>query len=454
MRRAQGAMRGSYNTDRDALREGSDIEKKRAGLMAAGNAEIAQRKIDNQAIAQMEAANAELLFSDYSAETQRQIDDVRAKRLNPNERYADSGSAAMAVIGGALGGLYQGLNRLEKNPFIEQMNKTFDQDLAVQEKNLQTQKEGIGERRHLLAEMRGTYKDKTLADAQARNLYLEGAREALAAEAAQYDSPTIEARWKQGDAALQRMQIGLDLDRLKQEAAARAAAATAAEARRRFQLEYGLKRDTHTREWAETGIKAMAMQKEAGKEHRAAVQHVGDKLAEIEKSSVGADLEALMKSLVGPDGKVDTSRPIPGVGRLADLREDIAPPVGSGGTLDKAGMVIPNYAAARVAGSNIVGLSPEERQNRGAFERIFLDTRHDITGAAFNKEEAAQIRSAAMGAKTPEEIAALVVRTHEKYQRQRNAIRAENPDATDEYERNLRDRRVLDQSAAAGKERP
>ena len=254
--KASADMRATYDADKGATRAERDAEMARAEAVAVGSAALAQQKIDDQEIQAFEAQNAARHFADYSAETQRQIDEVRAKRLNPNERYADSGSAAMAVIGGVLGGLYQGLNHMEKNPFIEQMNKTFEHDLAVQEKNLSTQKEGIGERRHLLAEMRATYKDEALAKLQAKNLYYEGAKEAIAAEAAGYDSPTIQARADQAINALSREQSKLDINSALRKAAAAQAATAAAEARRQRDFDNRLKLDEHSRKWAEAGIEA------------------------------------------------------------------------------------------------------------------------------------------------------------------------------------------------------
>lgn len=254
--RAVAGLRGTYDVDKGATQAQADAERARADAVAVGSAALAQQKIDDQEIQQMEAQNAAKTFADYSAETQRQIDDVRAKRIDTGRAYGGEGGAIAAAIGGALGGLYQGLNKLEKNPFIEQMNKTIDRDIAAQEHDIRTQKEGIGERKGLLREMQATYKDEALAKAQARNLYYEGAKEAIAAQAATFDSPTIQARADQAISALTREQSKIDIQEAMRKAAAAQAAASAAEARRRWELEYRLKLDEHTRKWAETGIEA------------------------------------------------------------------------------------------------------------------------------------------------------------------------------------------------------
>ncbi len=249
--KGMAGMRGTYDKDKVATQEEADAEKARANAIAVGSAAVAQQKLDDQALQQMEAQNAAMRFADYSAETQRQIDDVRAKKIEPNRQYADTGSAIMAIIGATLGGMYQGLNKLEKNPFIEQMNKNIDRDIAVQESNLRTQKEGIGERRHLLAEMRATYKDENVAKLQARNLYYEGAKEAIAAQAAGFESPVIQARADHAINALSREQSKLDIQEALRKAAMAAAAAAAAEARRQKDFENRLKMDEHQRKWFE-----------------------------------------------------------------------------------------------------------------------------------------------------------------------------------------------------------
>lgn len=402
--RGMKGLRGTYDLDKEAIARGTEAERARAEAVAVGSAALAQQKIDDQAIQQMEAQHAAQTFADYSAETQRQIDDVRTKKLNPNERYADSGSALLAIVGGVLGGLYQGLNHQEKNPFVEQMNETFRQDLAVQEKNLQTQKEGIGERRHLLAEMRGTYKDKALADLQARNLYYEGAKEAITAEAAGYDSPTIQARADQAINALSREQSKLDIQEAMRKAAAAQAAAAAAEARRKWQMEYDLKRDTHTREWAETGIKAAAAGNKRRDDERADRKEIVDKNAQFLKEHPGVP-EAL---------------------RLGDLIRD------KNGRLDTSGEHLPEGLSkwdgikAELLGPYLT--SAAAKNNRNSYETMHSMFRHDLTGAAFKDTEAAEIRKDFDGAGTAAEKAAAIARSVNWIEGHQNLIAQHNPE--------------------------
>ncbi len=230
--KATKALRGTYDEDKAALQRGANAETDRAALMAQGSGELARQKMDDEAGRQVEAATTAQRFNDYQAETQRQIDAVRQKTIQPNRAYADTGSAVTAVIGGVLGGIYQGLNKLQSNPFLDQMNKTIDRDIAAQETDLATAKGAIAERKGMLADMRTTYKDEALAKMQARNLYYEGAKEQLAAEAATYDSPAIQARADQAISAITREQAKMDLEGAMRKAAAQAGAAAAAEHQR------------------------------------------------------------------------------------------------------------------------------------------------------------------------------------------------------------------------------
>jgi hypothetical protein len=264
--KANTALRGTYDEDKSALQRGASAEQTRADLLATGAADIAQRKMNDESLQQLEAADAAQHFKDYSAETQRQIDDVKSKVIEPNRAYSDTANTLVAIIGGAMGGIYQGLNHLTSNPFIDQMNKNIDREIDVQEKNLRTKKEGIGERKGLLAEMRATYKDESLAKLQARNLYYEGAKDELLARAAEYDSPAIKSRVDQAVTALSREQAKLDLNEAIRKASAAAAAAGAAERQRKADFEDRLKLQHMQNETLTANANASKAVKEGGKD--------------------------------------------------------------------------------------------------------------------------------------------------------------------------------------------
>ncbi len=449
-------LRHTYEEDKTAMQHGASAEEAKTDLIATGAQDIAQQKQNDQAIQQMEAANAAKTFGDYQAETQRQIDDVRSKVINPNRAYSDTGSAVASVIGGLMGGIYQGINHLSNNPFIDQMNKVIDRDIAAQEKDLQTKKEAIGERKNLLGEMRATYKDEALAKIQARNLYYEGAKEQLMAEASQYDSPAIQARADQAVTALTREQTKLDINEAIRKASAAQAAGAAAEHRRQLDFENRLKLQHAMNETTTAEAGARKSEKEGDKEHRAAVQHVGDKLAEVDKQGMATDLEGLHRNLIDPaTGQVDKTRNIPGVGRGADIREAIAPPLQAS---DLKALPIPLVGGAYIGlhtfGNALIGLSPEERQNRNAYERTFLAFKNIKTGSASSEQEHERIRNSWEGAKTTAEVGAAIDQAYNFLQRNKDSIRAEDPEATAEYEGNLRAQTANDRAGFVKRERP
>jgi hypothetical protein len=241
LRAAQKGLRATYDDEKKAVQSGADAEKARDDVMAAGQGALAAQKAQDAADAHQEAQLAADHFRSYQEDTQRQLDDVRAQKIDPGRLYADGGSKFLAIIGGMVGGMYMGANKLTSNPFLDQMNKNIDRDIAVQEKNIANNMASVSERRSLLGDMRATYKDESLAKLQAKNLYYESAKEQLAAQAATFDSPIVQARADQAITALGREQAKLDITGAMQKAAqAQAAAAAkiaAAERARKADLE-------------------------------------------------------------------------------------------------------------------------------------------------------------------------------------------------------------------------
>ncbi len=226
----QKDMLGTLEGDKELTRDIGQADQQRADLLTGRGMELAEQKKRDQLDAQLRAADEAVRFRTYQEETQRQLDDVKSQVIQPNRAYSDTGSKMMAVLGGLMGGLYQGINKLQSNPFIDQMNKVIDRDIAIQQADIATKKGAVSERKSLLADMRLTYKDEALAKAQAKNLYFEAAKEHLLAEAATYDSPIIRAKVEMAVNGISREQQKLRLEQLQREAAARASAAAAASA--------------------------------------------------------------------------------------------------------------------------------------------------------------------------------------------------------------------------------
>jgi len=240
---ARRQLYGTFDTERHALQSLADAEMARADAMAAGMAVIGADRVREAALQEARAANEREILRAYQEDTNRQLDQVKTQRVDPNRLYASTGDRIAAMIGGMLGGLYQGMNKLPNNAFIDQMNKNIDRDIALQERQIDRNMKAVGDRRGILADMRMTYHDEDLARLQAKNLYYEGIKQQLAAQAAQYDSPTIQARADQAINMVDRQQAALKLDEQAKRAAAAAAAAAFARAERQREFENAIKQE-------------------------------------------------------------------------------------------------------------------------------------------------------------------------------------------------------------------
>lgn len=420
---ARKGLRGSFDTDKDALSAGANAEKGRAVVLADGASQIAREKEEDAAIQRLESEQAAKHFKDFSDETQRQIDTVKSTQIG-SRLYQDGASKALAIIGGIFGGMYQGLNRTASNPFIDQMNKNIERDLAIQEKNLENQKQAVAERRGVLADMRNTFKDEHLAKLQARNLYYEAFKDQIAAEAAQYDSPAIQAKADMAISAVSREQAKLDLEGAIKKAADARAAAAATLARqehlRKAQLE---EREMRVKE-GKLLVDAAEQEKKAGKDSSDQMEKLSAAMAAKPELSASKKIIAdVERKLSNPEtGEVDGSRRIPGTGPMANFRDWATRNPITGTPIPAPGL----------------GLSDEERVGRQDWDRLGTAYRNAVTGAGASKEEAAQIKTAFEGANTPAEQANAIRIAKSMLTEHESRIYAGYPkEVVDEYKRRM-----------------
>jgi hypothetical protein len=225
---ANAQMLGSYDQQAAALGHLADAEVGRADAIGKQHAEMARRMREDAEIARAEDEHAAQLTDKSIAEISRQMDDVRTKRLKPTSLMAESpGLGIAAIIGGVLGGLYQSLNHLQENPFLKTLDTMIDRQLAVDEKNLENQKEGLRSKMNLLGQQRQLFRDHATAKAAYRNVMYEAFAEDLKAASAPFDSPMYRANTEKALADLKLAQGGLQRQlgkELQSQAAAGAAA--------------------------------------------------------------------------------------------------------------------------------------------------------------------------------------------------------------------------------------
>lgn len=195
IRAAQRGRVGAIDAREDAMRRASAAEQDKAVLVGDHTAELARRRAEDASIAQMEQQYAAEHFEASMTELQRQMDDVAAKKIDPKRLMKETpGLGFLAVIGGAIGGLYQGLSRSGENPFMKELNLMIDRDISAQEREIDQANRGVGQQAGLLAQQRALFQDTQAAKMAAKALYYQAAQDELAAEAARYDSPIYQAR--------------------------------------------------------------------------------------------------------------------------------------------------------------------------------------------------------------------------------------------------------------------
>lgn len=407
---AQEGVLGTYDAEKRAISDEAQAERTKASMLADAHETQAREREEDAAIARQEHRVASEHMQSQMDQVQKQLDAVRSKKIDPG-RYMANHNKIAALVGAVIGGLYQGLNHTQENPFLSDLNKRISEDIDAQKTQIANARNAIQGRMNLLSQMRAVYKDDEVADLQARNVMYEAAKDRIQAEAARYNDPATAARAEQAINAVDRQQKEIQLGlanaaqrsaQARAAAAAQAARAAKAEAHRR-QVE-AIKLEQKNRE---LDIKEREAQGKAGKEQRSQLATLGKELSDEKLVSARKTIDDLKRKLVNPEtGEIDGSRGIPGVGTFADTREAVAPPLGQGplGKLE----YFPPIAAVRAAENEAVGLSDEERVGRQEWNRLFDSYKVAVTGAGASEGEIASLRKSFEGAKTPPEQAAAI----------------------------------------------
>jgi hypothetical protein len=257
IRSAQRGMVGAFDAREDAARRLSAAEQDKAVMVGDHTAELARRRTEDATIAQAEQQYAAEHFETQMTELQRQMDDVAAKKIDPKRLMKETpGLGFLAVIGGAIGGFYQGLSRSGENPFMKELNLMIDRDISAQEREIDQANKNVGQQAGLLAQQRALFQDTQAAKMAAKALYYQSAQDELMAEAARYDSPIYQARADDAVAQLE----GAKQELLKNigEANQRAAMAAAGQRYARDKEVQALYRDVYDKVLQATGNVAIA----------------------------------------------------------------------------------------------------------------------------------------------------------------------------------------------------
>lgn len=204
---ANAKILGSFDESKAATANVAHGQAAGAGQIAHLEG-VASRRRQEEAQAQVAAEETALKkYDEQIAETQRQLDDVRSKRIRPMRMMEEgNGLGVAAIIGGIFGGIYQGLHGLKSNPFLDDLNRMIDRQMAADEKNIDNQRASLGQKMSLLQQQRAVYQDARVAKLAAKNIYYEAVREEITAQAKAHDAPLIEQRARIALAELDRAQ--------------------------------------------------------------------------------------------------------------------------------------------------------------------------------------------------------------------------------------------------------
>lgn len=190
--------------------------------------ELAKRRQED---AEIDAAERDEFAKQYDSqmgELQAQLDDVRSKKIQPMTHMEAAGNlGALGFIAAAISGFSEGLHGRGGNPYIEHLDRIIDRQIAVDEKNIDNEKQVAGQRMNLLAQQRTVFNDRTQAKMAARQLYYESFKDEIASEAAKYDAPIYTANAEKAIAAIDQQQAQLQKE-LADQVARRAQAAASA----------------------------------------------------------------------------------------------------------------------------------------------------------------------------------------------------------------------------------
>lgn len=203
---AQKGIVGSYDDQAGAQNRMGAADAYRAQLQADHHAELSRRMDEDAAIAGAEEALAAEQTQKSMDEVSRQLDDVRSRKIKPLD-LMEQGTAMgiLAVVAGAVGGFYQGLNGMKENPVLADLDRFAERQMAADEKNRDNEKAVLGQKLSLLGTQRQIHRDGQMAKLAARNLVYEAAKEQIAADGAEAD-----VAWKKAaaDAAIAEINRG------------------------------------------------------------------------------------------------------------------------------------------------------------------------------------------------------------------------------------------------------
>lgn len=316
---AQKRVLDTYGNEQQLGREVGRVEAEQSLVRAEGRANMAREQAEDAAVEQETARVHRESYERDMASLNEQLDAVRSKKVDPLMYEREHGGPALTIIGGLIGGLYQGLNHMASNPFLDRLDRKAEEWIAMQEKAIGREERGLTEKSNLLQQLRAVYKDEDMARQAARAMYYESVGKQIEAKAAEYDSPAILARAELGANGVARKaeELRLHVAEQAQQRAQAAAAAAAARARENLKEE---------RKWELDKFEAATKRMEAEGKAGEKAGKVGERFVATGQDESGAPVGYLARNAEAA-GKAQAAREARGelrglIDRAKQIRND------------------------------------------------------------------------------------------------------------------------------------
>lgn len=235
---------GSYDTEKDAVLQGSRADQVRAVEQADAMDRMAREQADASAEEAAQQRDFEATKASYLGDSDRLNAEIREAKVDPGRLYGNPRGASGALtaialaLGGAAGGMLQGLKG-GSNTFLDTINQGIDRDIASQEGAIRNMKDAAAGRQNLFSQLRQTHGDSALARNQAKLAMLESTKTTMEAQAIRMGTPVAMANAERNGALIDRQKADLqrqisgaaEAGAIRQAQAAAAARAAAEEQR-------------------------------------------------------------------------------------------------------------------------------------------------------------------------------------------------------------------------------
>lgn len=324
---ARGArVLGTYDTEKEAIQRKTEAEISRDQTVAQDRMVAEQQHRDGLADQAQADKDAGEQFNREMAELRAERAKIAEMKVDPKRLMKSDPSLAVgAIIGGALGGFFQGMTGGRENQILSMIERKIDKDVSEQERLINERKGANVASMSALGELRSKYKDERTASLQLKSLQLESVKGTIDARAQALGTDVARANADTLIAGVDRKQAELDrqmAEERKRAAAAAAAAKAAAAARERQQnFENSLKLAELDTKRMEAGGKASEkLDKDAARFVATGQGKDGQPTGLLARSpEEAAKLEAQLTGMKAMEGALDRMRRIrseAGMGRI------------------------------------------------------------------------------------------------------------------------------------------